>query len=61
MRASKVLLDGAAHNGVFPWYPVIEGDFEGSWLKVRPSEMIVRGGLKKIPVVMGSVLDEGTR
>lgn len=31
------------------------------WLDVRPSERITRGNYAKIPVVMGSVDDEGTR
>lgn len=61
MHASKVLLEHAGNNAFFPWYPVLEGDWEGSWLTFRPSDMIVRGTFSKIPVVLGSVLDEGTR
>jgi acetylcholinesterase len=64
MRASKILLDRAAHNAFFPWSPVLEGDFDGgkaSWLSTRPSSRIMRGLFNKVPIIMGSVRDEGTR
>lgn len=61
MQASKTLLDLSPKNGYFSWYPVYEGDFEGSWLNARPSDVIVRGTFAKVPVVLGSVIDEGTR
>ncbi|KAK4047500.1 hypothetical protein OIV83_005413 [Microbotryomycetes sp. JL201] len=61
MKATKVLSDRSPTNGWFPWYPVLEGEWEGSWLNVRPSERIVRGTYSKVPVVMGTTLDEGTR
>ena len=61
MRACERLLDRAPVNGFFPWYPVIEGEFNGSWLDIRPSDRIVRGSFSKVPVVMGAVRDEGTR
>lgn len=69
METAKVLFDQSPGNqratgskaGMFPWYPTLEGDWEGSWLDVRPSDRIVRGTFSKVPVVMGSVVDEGTR
>ncbi|KAM0790321.1 hypothetical protein ACM66B_003206 [Microbotryomycetes sp. NB124-2] len=61
MKATKVLSDRSPTNGWFPWYPVLEGEYEGSWLNVRPSERIVRGTYSKVPIVMGTTLDEGTR
>ena len=61
MRAAEGFFDRAPTNGYFPWYPVLEGEWEGSWLDIRPSDHIVRGTFSKVPVVMGSVRDEGTR
>ena len=48
-------------NGFFPWYPVLEGDWNGSWLDVRPSERIARGTFDKVPLILGTTTDEGTR
>lgn len=42
------------------WEPETEGG-PRAWLDVRPSERITRGSYAKVPVVMGSVDDEGTR
>lgn len=61
MRATQVLSDRSPTNAWFPWYPVLEGEFDGSWLNVRPSERIVRGTYNKVPVIMGATMDEGTR
>lgn len=61
MRATKVLSDRSPTNGYFPWYPVFEGEWSGSWLNLRPSDRLVRGTYSRIPVVLGSVVDEGTR
>ncbi|SCV68126.1 BQ2448_247 [Microbotryum intermedium] len=61
MNTTRTLSDPYGVNGWFPWYPVLEGEFEGSWIDVRPSERIVRGAYNKVPVIMGSVIDEGTR
>ena len=69
MQAAQLLFDLAPGNskalgaraGSFPWYPALEGEWNGSWLDVRPSDRIVRGTFSKVPVVMGSVVDEGTR
>lgn len=61
MLASKGFLNLAPKNGYFPWYPVYEGNYNGSWLNVRPSDAIVRGTFSKVPVILGSVVDEGTR
>ncbi|GAA5988833.1 hypothetical protein JCM11641_005034 [Rhodosporidiobolus odoratus] len=72
-QATRVLTDDYAVNGWFPYYPVLEGEWgtgagqvngprgSGGWLDVRPSVRINRGDYAKIPVVMGAVLDEGTR
>ena len=32
---------------MFPWYPVLEGEGEGAWLDVRPSEKMARGGWRR--------------
>ncbi|ORY68077.1 Alpha/Beta hydrolase protein [Leucosporidium creatinivorum] len=61
MRATKTLSDRSPVNGWFPWYPVLEGEWEGSWLDFRPSERIVRGTFARVPVVLGGTVDEGTR
>lgn len=61
MLASKGFLERAPRNAYFPWYPVYEGNYNGSWLNVRPSDAIVRGTFSKVPVILGSVVDEGTR
>ncbi|GAA5980103.1 hypothetical protein JCM10908_001537 [Rhodotorula pacifica] len=67
-EATRVLTDDSPANAWFPYYPVLEGEWEPEteggprpWLDVRPSERITRGSYAKIPVVMGSVDDEGTR
>ncbi|BGP12869.1 hypothetical protein JCM10213v2_000786 [Rhodosporidiobolus nylandii] len=72
-QATRGLTDDSPVNGWFPYYPVLEGEWgtgptgvdgargSGGWLSVRPSERITRGEYAKIPVVMGSVVDEGTR
>ncbi|KAG0664274.1 hypothetical protein C6P46_001738 [Rhodotorula mucilaginosa] len=67
-EATRVLTDDSPANAWFPYYPVLEGEWEPEkeggarpWLDVRPSERITRGNYAKIPVVMGSVDDEGTR
>ncbi|GAA5864558.1 hypothetical protein JCM3774_005165 [Rhodotorula dairenensis] len=66
--ATRVLTDDSPANAWFPYYPVLEGEWEPekeggprAWLDVRPSERITRGSYAKVPVVMGSVDDEGTR
>ncbi|GAA6010570.1 hypothetical protein JCM11491_002976 [Sporobolomyces phaffii] len=71
--ATRVLTDDSPTNAWFPYYPVLEGEWGtgptgvdgkrggGGWLDVRPSERITRGEYTKIPVVLGSVVDEGTR
>ncbi|SCZ89825.1 BZ3500_MvSof-1268-A1-R1_Chr1-3g01601 [Microbotryum saponariae] len=61
MDTTRTLSDPYGVNGWFPWYPVLEGEFEGSWIDVRPSERIVRGAYNRVPIIMGSVIDEGTR
>lgn len=61
MQATRVLSDKSPTNAFFPWYPVLEGEFGGSWLDIRPSERILRGTFSRIPVILGSVIDEGTR
>ncbi|KAM0749102.1 alpha/beta-hydrolase [Meredithblackwellia eburnea MCA 4105] len=61
MASADGLFSRAPNNGYFPWYPVLEGEWEGSWLDFRPSDRIVRGTFSKVPVVMGAVRDEGTR
>jgi len=33
----------------------------GGWLNIRPSERILRGDFDKVPVILGAVVDEGTR
>ncbi|GAA5900026.1 hypothetical protein JCM6882_007028, partial [Rhodosporidiobolus microsporus] len=72
-QATRGLTDDSLANAWFPYYPVLEGDWQGGpngqdgergkggWLDVRPSVRITRGDYAKIPVVMGSVVDEGTR
>ncbi|GAA5849867.1 hypothetical protein JCM8547_000939 [Rhodosporidiobolus lusitaniae] len=76
-EATRVLTDDSPTNGWFPFYPVLEGEWvsgsdpsqhvtdgkrgEGGWVDVRPSMKILRGEYAKIPVVMGGVVDEGTR
>jgi len=69
----RTLTDDSPVNAWFPYYPVLEGAWGtgptgvdgkrggGGWLDVRPSERITRGEYTKIPVVLGSVIDEGTR
>lgn len=37
------------------------GEGRGGWLDRRPSARLIAGTYSKVPVVMGSVLDEGTR
>ncbi|KAL8277512.1 hypothetical protein RQP46_010067 [Phenoliferia psychrophenolica] len=61
MEGAQYLFDLTPINGYFPWYPVLEGEWEGTWLDIRPSDRIVRGTFSKVPVVMGGVRDEGTR
>lgn len=61
MRSLQFFFERAPVNGYFPWYPVLEGEWQRSWLDVRPSDRIVRGTFSKVPVVMGAVRDEGTR
>ncbi|GAA6036828.1 hypothetical protein JCM8097_006300, partial [Rhodosporidiobolus ruineniae] len=72
-EATRGLTDDSPENAWFAHYPVLEGEWgtgptgvdgargSGGWLDVRPSERITRGDYAKIPVVMGSVVDEGTR
>ncbi|CEQ42040.1 SPOSA6832_03811 [Sporobolomyces salmonicolor] len=72
-QATRVLTDDSPINAWFPYYPVLEGEWGtgptgvdgkrggGGWLDVRPSERITRGEYTRIPVVMGSVRDEGNR
>ncbi|KAK4332448.1 Alpha/Beta hydrolase fold [Rhodotorula toruloides] len=72
-QATRTLTDDSPSNAWFPYYPVLEGEWgtgegmhdaargSGGWLNVRPSERINRGDYNKVPVVLGSVLDEGTR
>ncbi|GAA6005766.1 hypothetical protein JCM10207_005326, partial [Rhodosporidiobolus poonsookiae] len=71
--ATRVLTDRSPVDAWFPYYPVLEGEWgtgeggadgargQGGWINVRPSERITRGDYAKVPVVMGSVRDEGTR
>lgn len=61
MGALGGFFERSAVDAFFPWYPVLEGQWEGSWLDRRPSERIVKGTFSKVPIVMGSVVDEGTR
>ncbi|SGY17561.1 BQ5605_C015g07819 [Microbotryum silenes-dioicae] len=61
MDTTRTLSDPYGVNGWFPWYPVLEGEFEGAWIDVRPSERIARGVYNRVPITMGSVIDEGTR
>ncbi|KDE04216.1 hypothetical protein MVLG_05317 [Microbotryum lychnidis-dioicae p1A1 Lamole] len=42
MDTTRTLSDPYGVNGWFPWYPVLEGEFEGAWIDVRPSERIAR-------------------
>lgn len=72
-QTMRTLTDDSPVNAWFPYYPVLEGAWGtgptgvdgkrggGGWLDVRPSERITRGEYTKIPVVLGSVIDEGTR
>ncbi|GAA6011519.1 hypothetical protein JCM8202_004057 [Rhodotorula sphaerocarpa] len=69
-QATRTLTDDSPSNAWFPYYPVLEGDWQPEagaedqrrpWLDIRPSERITRGSYAKIPVIMGSVDDEGTR
>ncbi|BGP36850.1 hypothetical protein JCM10449v2_000752 [Rhodotorula kratochvilovae] len=72
-QAARTLTDDSPANGWFPYYPVLEGEWgtgagqgdgargQGGWLDVRPSERIIRGDFDKVPVILGAVVDEGTR
>ncbi|GAA5875090.1 hypothetical protein JCM16303_005004 [Sporobolomyces ruberrimus] len=72
-EATRLLTDDTPVNAWFPYYPVLEGAWGtgptgvdgkrggGGWLDVRPSERITRGDYMRIPVVLGSVVDEGSR
>ncbi|GAA5958575.1 hypothetical protein JCM3765_006678 [Sporobolomyces pararoseus] len=72
-KATRTLTDDSPVNAWFPYYPVLEGQWGtgptgvdgkrggGGWLDVRPSERITRGEYMKIPVILGSVTDEGSR
>lgn len=55
------MLTTSTHN-VGDWQPEAGAeDQRRPWLDIRPSERITRGSYAKIPVIMGSVDDEGTR
>ncbi|GAA5850567.1 hypothetical protein JCM9279_007545 [Rhodotorula babjevae] len=72
-QAARGLTDDSPVNAWFPYYPVLEGEWgtgegggdgargSGGWLNIRPSERILRGDFDKVPVIMGAVVDEGTR
>ncbi|GAA5994782.1 uncharacterized protein JCM10292_004349 [Rhodotorula paludigena] len=72
-QVGRTLTDDSPMNAWFPYYATLEGEWgtgegnadaargQGGWLDVRPSQRIIRGDYDKVPVIMGAVVDEGTR
>lgn len=58
IESSGPLLENLMVDAHFPFYPILEG--QDGWLNAMPSEKMERGEMSRVPIVAGTVRDEGT-